>query len=62
MDLTLEEKLKLAKTHVDDGIPLHEMRAKYNYDLSNFKYFWILYKRYGEKAFENHGQRIIYTR
>ena len=62
MKLTLEEKLKLVKMHVDDGIPLHDLRAKYNYDLSNFKYFCVLYKRYGEKAFENHGQRITYTR
>ncbi|MGM9970348.1 MAG: transposase, partial [Anaeroplasma sp.] len=62
MNLTIKEKLKLAKEHVDNGVPLHEIRAKYKYDLSNFKYYCALYKRYGDKAFENHGQRKKYTR
>jgi hypothetical protein len=45
-----------------DGIPLNEIQAKYNYDLANFKYFCALYKRYGDKASDNHGQRTKYTR
>ena len=28
MKLILGEKLKLAKMHVDDGIPLYEIRSK----------------------------------
>ncbi len=45
-----------------DGIPLNEIQAKYNYYLANFKYFCALYKRYGDKASDNHGQRTKYTR
>ena len=58
MKLTFKEKLRLVKMNVDDGIPLHEMRAKYNYDFSNFKNFCVVYKRYGEKVFENHGKEL----
>jgi hypothetical protein len=62
MKLTLEEKLKLAKMHVDWWNTSKWDSNKYNYYLANFKYFCALYKRYGNKTFDNHGQRTKYTR
>ena len=60
MKLTREQKLKLAKEHIEEGIPLYEISKKYNYEISNVKYQCSLYQRHGEKAFSN--EKRSYTR
>ena len=62
MKYTIEEKLKIVKEHVEKGVPLHELAKKYNYHVCNIKYQCELYRRHGEKAFENHGVDRTYTR
>lgn len=61
MKITKEQKLHMAREHIEEGIPLSELEKKYNYSLSNVKYQCALHERYGPKAFENEKIRT-YTR
>ena len=62
MKYSMKEKLEMAKEHVDEGIPLHELAKKYDFHVSNIKYQCRLYELYGEKAFEDRGTSRTYTR
>ena len=62
MILTLEEKLKYAKMHVHENVPISEIGRKYGFNASNFKYYVNLYLMYGEKAFIKTEQRRKYSR
>ena len=62
MRYSLEEKLKIVKEHVEQGVPIHELKSKYGIDPANLKYFCALYKLYGDVAFEDHGTRRSYNK
>lgn len=62
MKLTLEEKLRNAKLHVDEGVPLYEISKKYGIDVAHLKYDILLYKKWGEKPFLKEQIRKPYTR
>ncbi len=62
MKLTLEEKLKYVKMHVEDDVPIYDIEQEYGYNASRLKYHAALYKRWGEKAFEKDKQRKDYSR
>ncbi|MCI9653806.1 MAG: hypothetical protein HFG91_05640 [Acholeplasmatales bacterium] len=61
MKITKEQKLKMAREHIEEGIPLSELVKKYNYNISNVKYQCALYQRYGAEAFKKSGIKT-YTR
>lgn len=61
MKLTLQEKLKAAKEHVDDKLTLNEVSKKYKLDPARLKYYVKLYKAYGDKPFLD-ANHLIYTR
>ncbi len=62
MKLSNEEKLKLVLEHLEKGVPLHELAKRYDYDVSNVKYFVGLYRMHGKDVFLNRGETTIYTR
>ena len=62
MKFTLEERLKIAKLHVDDGVPIYELSHQYDFSVSRIKYICTLYRRWGEKAFDKNTKRTTYTR
>jgi transposase len=62
MRLSNEEKLKMVLEHLDQGIPLHTLSEKYDYDVSNVKYFVGLYRMHGENVFLKRGDTTTYTR
>jgi len=39
MRLSNEEKLKLVLEHLEKGVPLHKLAQRFQYDVSNVKYF-----------------------
>lgn len=57
MKFTLEEKLKIAKLHVDDGVPIYELSHQYDFSVCRIKYICTLYRRWGEKAFDKNTKR-----
>lgn len=61
MKLTRQQKLQMAKEHLEEGIPLNEIVKKYDYNLSNVKYQCALYQKHGTKAFIDEGIKS-YTR
>ncbi len=62
MKLTNQEKLKMVLEHLNEGIPLHTLADKYQYHVSNVKYFIGLYRMHGENVFLNRSENMIYTR
>ena len=38
MRYTVKDKLKMVKEHVCEGIPLHEIAKKYEYDVATIKF------------------------
>ena len=62
MRYTVKDKLKMVKEHVCEGIPLHEIAKKYEYDVATIKHYCNLYRKHGEKAFEDHGTARCYSR
>jgi len=63
MKLTLEEKLKYVKLHVEKGVTIREIKEKYGFDKSTLKYQCLLYQRYGDKAFKQDTSKLrTYTR
>ena len=42
MRLSNAEKLQMVLEHLEEGIPLHTLAAKYQYHLSNIKHFVAL--------------------
>ena len=62
MKFTLSEKLKFAKLHVDDGVPLFEISDKYGIKVGNLKYCCRLYSAWGEKAFKEGNELRVYAR
>ncbi len=62
MKFTKELKLAMAKEHVDNHAPLNQLFEKYGIGGQHAKYFIALYKRRGEKAFENKGTKTSYSR
>lgn len=62
MKVNNEQKLDIAKKHLNQGITLRELSEAYDLNLKNIKYFISLYQIHGEKVFlerENLGE---YTR
>lgn len=57
MKTTLEEKLRLVKLHLDEGIPIFEIEKKYGLDHSTLKYYCALYRRWGEEPFTKSTRR-----
>ena len=62
MKYTLEEKLKMAKLHIEDGVPYQKISDDFNYSLTRVKYLCSLYRRHGEKPFKKNENRVTYTR
>ena len=62
MKLTLEDRLRIAKLHVIDDVPITQLAKDFGADTGGIKYFVSLYKRWGEKAFKKDQQRVTYTR
>lgn len=62
MKFTLQEKLKFARLHFDDGLPYAEISKKYRIEITGLKYSCRLYERWGPKAFKEGYQRRTYTR
>ena len=62
MKCTKEQKLAMAREHVDDYVPLYQLYEKYGIGGQHAKYFIALYKKHGAKAFEDKGTRTSYTR
>ena len=61
MKLTLQEKLKATKEHVDGKLTIKEVCEKYKIDPARIKYYTKLYRAYGEKPFMN-SDHLQYTR
>ena len=62
MKVNNEQKLEIAKKHLNQGITLRELSEAYDLNMKNIKYFVSLYEIHGEKVFlerENLGE---YTR
>jgi transposase-like protein len=62
MRLSNEQKLKLVLEHLEQGVPLHELSKRYDYHVSNVKYFVGLYRMHGKDVFLHRGETTIYTR
>lgn len=62
MKLTLEEKLRNVKLHVDDGVPLYEIQRMTGQNVASLKYFVTLYRKWGEKVFQKEQERRQYSR
>ena len=62
MRYTVKDKLKMVKEHVCEGIPLHEIAKKYEYDVATIKHYCNLYRKHGERAFDDHGTTRCYSR
>lgn len=62
MRLSNEEKLKLVLEHLEKGVPLHELAQRFQYDVSNVKYFVGLYRMHGKDVFLHRGETTTYTR
>lgn len=61
MKLTLEEKLRLVKLHIFDGVPIREIHEKHGLDRSTLKYYCALYRKWGDEPFAKPTKRK-YTR
>ncbi len=59
--LTLEEKLRNVKLHVDDGVPLYEVQRMKGLNVASLKYFIALYRKRGEKAFRHFNNRPFWA-
>ena len=62
MKFTKEQKLAMAREHVDDHVPLYQLYEKYGIGGQHAKYFIALYKKHGAKAFEDKGRKTSYNR
>lgn len=59
MKITLDEKLKMCKEHMEEGKTLSHVCEIHNYkDISKLKYWINLYKKYGENILK----KEIYTK
>lgn len=62
MRISLDERLKIAKLHIHEDVPIAQLARDFNVDTGRVKYYVSLYKRWGEKAFKKNQQRVEYTR
>lgn len=62
MKLSLEEKLKCVRLHLNEGVPIFEIEKSYGLNHSTLKYCCALYQKWGEKAFKVNAKRRDYTR
>jgi len=62
MKLTNDEKVKVAKEHIVDGVTLQELSKKYDMNVSHIKYFVALYRQHGEDVFLKREWTTIYER
>ena len=62
MKYTLQEKLKFARLHYEDGLPFSEISKKCNVEITCLKYACRLYERWGSQAFKEDYERRKYTR
>ena len=54
MKITMKDKLKMCKLHIDEGMSLSHISELYgNYHVSKIKYLIKLYKAHGEEPFLN---------
>jgi len=59
MRITMKEKLKMCKLHLEDGLSLSHISELYgNYGVGSIKYAINLYKAHGEEPFLNRDRRI----
>ena len=59
MKITMKDKLKMCKLHIDEGMSLSHISELYgNYHVSKIKYLIKLYKAHGEEPFLNRDRRI----
>lgn len=52
MKITKEEKKEIIRKHVEDKIPLSFLARKYCISCSSLDYFYSLYLKWGDEAFE----------
>ena len=57
-----DEWLKFVRMHVDDGVPMTHIAAKYKIDISKLKYKVKLYVMHGEWPLTDEQEKRIYTR
>lgn len=57
-----DEWLAFVRMHVDDGVPMTHIAAKYKIDLSKLKYKVKVYRIHGETPFTDKQQDRVYTR
>lgn len=62
MKFTINEKLKFAKMHVNDLVPLFEISEKYGIKVGNLKYCCRLYSVWGDKAIKKSNEKRKYSR
>lgn len=62
MRYSIEDKLKIVKEHINQGVAINELVAKYGISKDSLNYYVTLYKMHGEKAFANHGTSRTYTK
>ena len=62
MKMTLDEKLRLVKLRIEDGVPVRTIQDEYGLDRSTLNYLCALYRRWGEVAFQSDIQRKTYSR
>lgn len=57
-----DEWLKYVKMHIDDGVPMTHIAAKYELDISKLKYKVKLYRIHGEWPLTDEQAKRVYTR
>lgn len=61
MKVSIADKLKVVKEHLEQGQTIKELSEKYHIDTARIKYVVALYRKHGERVFTNR-ERTIYTR
>lgn len=62
MKLSLDERLKIAKLHIYEDVPITQLAKDFGADTGRVKFYVSLYKMWGEKAFKKGQQRVAYSR
>jgi transposase-like protein len=62
MKTSQSQKLEIARSRVDDGVPVFELAKKWEHDVGKLKRFCGLYELYGPSAFEDNGAKRVCRR
>jgi len=62
MRLSLDERLKVAKLHINEDVSYAELAKTYKVDPGRVKYWVSMYQRWGEKAFKKDFQKVEFSR